>query len=174
MDEEAKDESRGEPSIVPEQSGAESGAGDADQRASAELAATATDSGVGGTPAGWYPDANAPGTERYWNGQEWTDESRSGSTSTVRKSDTERKAVLAQQIQMAIAQGGRVESQSEFQAVIVTGQPVNNTLHAIVTILTCLIWGIVWIILSVTGGERRQLIVVDEFGNATVQRLGKR
>ncbi len=26
-----------------------------------------------GTPAGWYPDANAPGGQRYWDGQQWTD-----------------------------------------------------------------------------------------------------
>lgn len=25
------------------------------------------------TPAGWYPDTTMPGTHRYWNGQEWSD-----------------------------------------------------------------------------------------------------
>ncbi len=28
------------------------------------------------TPAGWYPDPTAPGTERYWDGTAWTDHSR--------------------------------------------------------------------------------------------------
>src|SRR4051812_36213479 len=27
-------------------------------------------------PAGWYPDTTQPGTERYWDGQQWTDETR--------------------------------------------------------------------------------------------------
>ncbi len=26
--------------------------------------------------AGWYPDANAPGTERYYDGSAWTEHSR--------------------------------------------------------------------------------------------------
>jgi hypothetical protein len=36
-----------------------------------------------------------------------------------------------------------------------------------------LIWGIVWIILSATGGVSRELLVVDEYGNVQLQQLGK-
>jgi len=28
------------------------------------------------TPAGWYSDPNAPGTERYWDGSNWTQQTR--------------------------------------------------------------------------------------------------
>lgn len=90
-----------------------------------------------------------------------------------RMSDEERRAILAQQIQMGVVQGRRIESQSEFQAVLVSGQKVNHTLHAILTIFTCLIWGIVWIILSATGGEKRELLVIDDFGNVQLQALGR-
>jgi hypothetical protein len=90
-----------------------------------------------------------------------------------RMSDEERRAILAQQLQMGVVQGRRIESQSEFQAVLATGQPVNHTLHAILTIFTCLIWGIVWIILAATGGVSRELLVVDEYGNVQLQQLGK-
>ncbi len=27
----------------------------------------------GNPPAGWYPDSNQPGTQRYWDGQRWTE-----------------------------------------------------------------------------------------------------
>ena len=50
---------------------------------------------------------------------------------------------------------------------------VNHTLHAILTIFTCLLWGIVWAIIAATGGEKRQMVVVDEFGNVLWQKLGK-
>ncbi len=92
---------------------------------------------------------------------------------TRRRSAEERKALLARQIQMAAASRRRVESQSDFQAVMVLGKPVNHVLHAILTIFTCLLWGIVWLIVGLTGGEKRELLLVDEFGNVHVQHLGK-
>ena len=32
--------------------------------------------GAGATPAGWYPDVERPGGERYWNGSAWTEDRR--------------------------------------------------------------------------------------------------
>ena len=87
-------------------------------------------------------------------------------------SDVERKAVLAKQIQMAVVQGRRIESQSDFQAVLVSGKKLNNVLHAVLTVCTVL-WGVVWIILAITGGEKRELLVIDGFGNVQLQALGK-
>lgn len=127
------------------------------------------------TPAGWYQDPNVPNQQRYWDGSIWTDQKKEADSSinTTKKSADERKALLARQIQGASARGLRVESQSEFQAVLVQGQPINHVLHAIITFFTCGLWGIVWIILALTGGEKREMTVVDEFGNVQVQRLGK-
>lgn len=125
---------------------------------------------------GWYPDPNAGGANlmRYWDGSAWTDRVQGGSeVSTTRRTSDERKVILAQQLQTAAARGLRIESQSDFQAVLVEGKPVNHTLHAILTIFTCLLWGIVWAIIAATGGESRQMVVVDEFGNVIWQKLGK-
>jgi pyruvate/2-oxoglutarate dehydrogenase complex dihydrolipoamide acyltransferase (E2) component len=125
---------------------------------------------------GWYPDPNAGGANlmRYWDGGTWTDRVQGGSeVSTTRRSADERKVILSQQLQTAAARGLRIESQSDFQAVLIEGKPVNHTLHAILTIFTCLLWGIVWAIIAATGGEKRQMVVVDEFGNVIWQKLGK-
>jgi hypothetical protein len=92
---------------------------------------------------------------------------------TTRRSPDERRAILAQQLQQAAARQLRVESSTEYQAVLIEGRPVNHTLHAILTIFTCLIWGIVWAIIAGTGGEKRHQLVVDEFGNVHWQHLGR-
>lgn len=92
---------------------------------------------------------------------------------TTRRTPDERKAMMAQQLQQAAARGLRIESQTDFQAVVVEGKPVNHVLHAIVTICTCGVWGVVWAVMAGTGGEKRHMVVVDEFGNVQWQNLGK-
>lgn len=87
------------------------------------------------------------------------------------KSADERKQLLAQTIQTQVAGGARVESQSDFQAVVVRGHRPNHTLHFIVGLFTLGIWWLVWIGIAIFGGEKRKMITVDEFGNVTVQKL---
>lgn len=88
-----------------------------------------------------------------------------------RKTSDERKAALAQAVANAIARGGRVESQSDYQAVVVYGRRVNHVLHALLSILMLGLWLIVWLLLVVTGGEKRTIIAVDEYGHVNVQKV---
>jgi hypothetical protein len=87
------------------------------------------------------------------------------------KSADERKQLLARALQTQIAQGARIESQSDFQAVVVKGKHINHVLHLIITLFTFFLWGIVWLILAVTGGEKRSIVSVDEYGNVSVQKV---
>jgi hypothetical protein len=92
---------------------------------------------------------------------------------TVKKTADERKALLAQALQTQVVGGGRIESQSDFQAVIIKGHKVNHVLHFIIGLFTLLLWWIVWLVIAVTGGEKRILVSVDEFGNVLVQKISK-
>ena len=93
------------------------------------------------------------------------------SDSESTKSVAERKELLAQAIQTQVVGGHRVESQSDFQAVLIKGHRVNHALHAILGLFTFGFWWIIWLILVVAGGEKRQTIKVDEYGNTLVQRV---
>jgi hypothetical protein len=84
-------------------------------------------------------------------------------------SDEMRSAVLDRAIVMCASRGGRVEYRSPFQAIIVYGKPVNHILHAILSIVTC-IWLIVWLIVAQSGGERREVLDVDPYGNLHTSR----
>ena len=54
-------------------------------------------------------------------------------TQPTRKSADERKEALARIITAHVANGARVESQSDYQAVLVRGHRLNNTRHLILT-----------------------------------------
>ena len=89
----------------------------------------------------------------------------------LRKSSDERKEALARIVTAQVAHGARVESQSDYQAVLVRGHRLNNTLHLILTIVTFGLWGFVWLALALIGGEKREVASVDEWGNSSIQRL---
>jgi hypothetical protein len=62
-----------------------------------------------------------------------------------------------------------VESQADYQAILVRGHRPNHVLHLILTLVTLGIWAIVWILVAIFQKERRTIIRVDEFGNTLVQ-----
>lgn len=82
--------------------------------------------------------------------------------------DHQRIAILNDVIADQLRQGWRVESRpTPYAVVLAQGQPVNHILHAIITIFTCFVWGIVWIALAVAGGVKRQTLAVDPYGQIT-------
>jgi hypothetical protein len=60
--------------------------------------------------------------------------------------------------------GWKVESRSEFQAVFTKGKRPNHVLHLLLTLVTIGLWGIVWIIVSITSHVQRRIVSVDEYG----------
>jgi hypothetical protein len=87
------------------------------------------------------------------------------------KSADERKSALDRVLADRGAHGWRIETRSDFQATIATGNKINHVLHLILTILTVGLWGIVWIILAITGGIKRHIITIDEYGNVIERKI---
>ena len=85
----------------------------------------------------------------------------------------ERKALLAKLVAAAVTSGARVESQTETMAVLVYGRRVNHLLHFFVGLVTLGLWWLVWIFLAITGGEKRQVVTVDDYGNVLEQKQGR-
>lgn len=80
-----------------------------------------------------------------------------------------RKALLARAVANEVHRGARIESQTDFQAVLVRGHRPNHLLHLILTLLTGGLWLIIWLIIAATGGEKRIVIDVDEYGLTNIQ-----
>lgn len=87
------------------------------------------------------------------------------------KSGDERKSSLDRTLADRGAQGWRIETRSDFQATIATGNRINHVLHLILTLVTVGLWAIVWIILAITGGIKRHMITVDEYGNIVERKI---
>jgi hypothetical protein len=81
-------------------------------------------------------------------------------------SSEERRAILQRTIGHDVSGAGwRIESQTEYQAVIVKGHRPNHILHFIIGLFTLSLWWIfVWIPLTIFGGEKRRVVAVDEWG----------
>jgi len=86
-----------------------------------------------------------------------------------RKSSDERKEALARIITAQVVDGARVESQSEYQVVLARGHRLNNFMHLILTIFTFGLWGIVWLLMGLFGGEKRRVAFIDEWGSSSIQ-----
>jgi hypothetical protein len=86
------------------------------------------------------------------------------------KTPEERKALLAQAVANWVHGGWRVESQTDYQAVMARGHRPNHILHLILTLITLGIWAIVWILVTLLGGEKHAVVSIDEYGNTLAQR----
>jgi hypothetical protein len=88
----------------------------------------------------------------------------------LKKSPDERKALLARAVSREVMEGARVESQTDYQAVMIKGRRPNHVLHLILTLVTLGLWAFVWIAVAALGGERRRMIEIDEYGHTNIER----
>lgn len=85
-------------------------------------------------------------------------------------SDRDRQDRLQQAMNSLAGTGRQITPLGPFQFQVVNpGSQVNHILHLLITLFTCGLWVIVWILLAVSQGEeRRQLVFVDSFGSVWI------
>ena len=87
------------------------------------------------------------------------------------RSMEERRRILEQETRAFAGQDGRIAVESPTAAVVTKGKPVSHPLHPILTGFTLGLWGLVWLTLVKTQGERSWRLTVDEYGEVTTQRI---
>jgi len=85
----------------------------------------------------------------------------------------ERKSRLSLAVRQEVAAGGRIESQTDYTAIVRHGKPVNHILHLILTLVTAGLWAIVWIIVSIVAASGRKAVslTVDEYGQVLREQM---
>lgn len=79
----------------------------------------------------------------------------------------QRRAALEVRVQQLFAYGWVAEQVSDTTATLVRGKPVNHILHLLLTVFTCGLWAVVWLILALGGGQKRIQAHVDPWGRVT-------
>ena len=82
--------------------------------------------------------------------------------------EPERDKVLEKAVSYKARQGSRIEYRGEQEVVVVTGSKPNHILHLLLTIFTLGLWLIPWIIIGVFGGEKRETLSVNEYGEVSL------
>lgn len=108
--------------------------------------------------AGWYTDPYTLG-QRWWDGQQWTEYTLLGREDRQDRLDTALAGLLAQ--------GGRIESRTAYQAVVLAGRDTNHTVHVILSVCTCGLWLPIWLLAAGTSSVRRVTVFVDPYGAVT-------
>lgn len=80
-----------------------------------------------------------------------------------------RSFALARAVQDQVTAGWRIESQTDDTVVMVRGRRPNHLLHFLISGFTIGAWVPVWIVLSIRGGETRQMVVVDHAGDVGIR-----
>jgi hypothetical protein len=113
--------------------------------------------------AGWYPDPSGAPVLRHFDGSNWTVYYRPP-LSPEQRSELLEEAILNHY------RWARIESRSPTQAVLFLGGGVSVAMHAVLALLTlfsCGLFAIIWLIVAATGRERRAYVAVDPYGNVT-------
>ena len=91
-------------------------------------------------------------------------------------SSEERREILSRTLQTQLVDGYRIESQSDYFAVVVKPAfriGTHKYFHFLIGLSTIGVWWLIWPFIKVAlqRREKRATVTIDEFGNPLVQRL---
>lgn len=88
-----------------------------------------------------------------------------GPVSSTPMSEERRAQRLQEVVMLEQGRGANLINSASLEAVMSSGRRVNHVLHLILSILTLGTWALlVWLPLSLFGGEKRYTLRVDEYG----------
>lgn len=79
----------------------------------------------------------------------------------------QQRQIMQQVIGQWSFNGWRVESMTDTTAAFVRGRRPNHLLHAVITLFSCGLWVIPWIIVTASQKEIRRVVMVDPWGRVT-------
>lgn len=110
---------------------------------------------MGEYASGWYPDPHNHTLQRYHDGTEWTEH---------RAPAVDRTAILQAVLVQYTGSNVQVVAQSPYSATLVNRANPQHVLHLILTLLTCGLWLLVWLIVAASTHDTTMRVFVDEQG----------
>jgi hypothetical protein len=87
--------------------------------------------------------------------------------------DAERRNALDGAVRRALEKGARLESRTDYSAVMVVANNPNHILHLVLSIVTLGIWLLTWLLIVRRGNEARIQISVDEEATIHTKPIGR-
>ena len=85
-------------------------------------------------------------------------------------STEERKASLARAVANEVRSGWHVQSQTDYQAILVKGKRTSHGLHIFLSIITVGLWLPVWGVVWYMNRDQHLVIDIDQYGHVNVQK----
>jgi Na+-transporting NADH:ubiquinone oxidoreductase subunit NqrC len=87
--------------------------------------------------------------------------------------DAERREALDGAVRRALEKGARLESRTNYSAVLVVANKPNHLLHLVLSIVTFGIWLLTWLLILRRGDEVRVQVSVDDDAVIHTRPLGR-
>lgn len=82
--------------------------------------------------------------------------------------EQERKAKLAQAVAAQVRNGWRVDSQTDYQAIMGKGKRTSHGVHIFLSLVTLGFWIPVWLVVWFSNRDLHRIVDIDPYGHLNV------